>query len=447
MNTAKQRVLLFPLPFQGHVTPMLHLANQLHSKSFSITVIQTRFNSLDPTRFPNFTFHFLDDAMPCDSQVSSDNLVQSLTDIQQHCKEPFRECLRRVLSTAVGIAEGDRVCCLIYDSVWSFAGAVAAGFGLPRVVLRTSSMSAFVVNNCLPSLRDKGCFLPGVNPDQPIDEFPPFKVRDLPEEAHHDILAAVVEQTKASHGVICNTFEELESFSISKVRQILSIPVFPVGPMHKYSAPSTTSLWTQDESSISWLDAQAPNSVLFVSFGSIASMDRSDFLEIAWGLANSNQRFLWVVRPGLSSQLAEGTDQLPEGYLEMVSERGHIVKWAPQLEVLAHPAVGGFLTHCGWNSTVEGISEGVPMVCIPFIVDQAMNARYVSEVWKVGVVLEDGIRRDDIERGITRLMVEKEGEEMSSRAMALKECAMKSCMEGGSSYESLEALAKYISSF
>ncbi|KAK9742408.1 hypothetical protein RND81_03G170500 [Saponaria officinalis] len=440
----KQKLILFPFPFQGHITPMLHLANILSTKSFSITIIQTRFNSLDPTRFPHFTFHLIQDDIPPNSQVSSDNLVESLSAIQLHCREPFRQCLSRILDDIN--AQEERACCLIYDALWPFAGFVAESFKLPKIVLRTSSVSAFVVNDCLPLLRDKGCFLPGVKPEEPINEILPFKVKDLPEEEHHDILAAVVKQTKASDGVICNTFEELESSSISKVRQILStVPVFPIGPMHKYSTPSKTSIWAQDETSISWLNTKAPGSVLYVSFGSVASMKKSDFLEIAWGLANSKQSFLWVVRAGLSTG-SEASDLFPEGYLEIVHDRGHIVKWAPQLEVLAHPAVGGFFTHSGWNSTVESISEGVPMICLPFLVDQAMNARYVSEVWKIGVLLEDGIRRDNIEKGIRKLMVEVDGEEMRNRATTLKECATKSCMEGGSSFESLEALARYISS-
>nr|BAD52007.1 UDP-glucose: chalcononaringenin 2'-O-glucosyltransferase [Dianthus caryophyllus]BBD75332.1 chalcononaringenin 2'-O-glucosyltransferase [Dianthus caryophyllus] len=439
----RKQIVLFPFPFQGHVTPMLHLANQLHTKSYSITIIQTRFNSIDPTRFPHFTFHLIEDHMPRNSRVSSDNLVESMSAMQLHCQVPFRECLGRALDDAA--AHGDRVCCVIYDAIWSFAGTVADGLKVPGIVLRTSSVSAFVVNDRLPILRDKGYFRPGVKRDELVEELPPFKVRDLPGEEHHDILAAVVKLTKASHGVICNSFEELEPLSISRVREILSIPVFPVGPLHKHSASSTTSIWQQDKSSLTWLNTQAPNSVLYVSFGSVAAMKKSDFVEIAWGLANSSQPFLWVVRSGLSQGL-ESNDLFPEGYLDMIRGRGHIVKWAPQLEVLAHRAVGGFLTHCGWNSTVESVSEGVPMVCLPFLVDQAMNARYVSDVWKVGVLIEDGIKRDNIERGIRKLMAEPEGEELRKRAKSLMECAKKSYMEGGSSYESLEALSKYISS-
>ncbi|KAF3454615.1 hypothetical protein FNV43_RR05063 [Rhamnella rubrinervis] len=110
---------------------------------------------------------------------------------------------------------------------------------------------------------------------------------------------------------------------------------------------------------------------------------------MAWGLASSQQPFLWVVRPGLVSGL-DWIELLPKGFREGVGERGCIVKWAPQQEVLAHEAVGGFWSHCGWNSTLESISEGVPMICKPCFGDQKVNARYVIHEWRVGIELEDG---------------------------------------------------------
>ncbi|XWS74885.1 hypothetical protein CRYUN_Cryun01aG0036800 [Craigia yunnanensis] len=105
----------------------------------------------------------------------------------------------------------------------------------------------------------------------------------------------------------------------------------------------------------------------------------------------------------------------------MVGERAHIVKWAPQQEVLAHPSTGGFWTHCGWNSTLESLCEGVPMICQPSFGDQKIDARYISHVWRVGVHLEYKIERGEIERAIRRLMVEAEGQEMRDRIKLLKE--------------------------
>ncbi|XP_021904070.1 UDP-glycosyltransferase 76B1-like [Carica papaya] len=140
---------------------------------------------------------------------------------------------------------------------------------------------------------------------------------------------------------------------------------------------------------------------------------------MAWGLADSKQPFLWAVRPGL----VDGSDwiePLPDGFMEIVGGLGHIVKWAPQQEVLAHPATGAFWTRSGWNSTLESICAGVPMICQPNFGDQRINARYVSDVWRVGIHLEYKMERKEMERAIRRIMVEAEGEEIRARNQALK---------------------------
>lgn len=135
---------------------------------------------------------------------------------------------------------------------------------------------------------------------------------------------------------------------------------------------------------------------------------------------------------------------LPNKFLEEFNERAYIVKWAPQKEVLAHPSVGAFWTHSGWNSTLESISEGIPMICTPFFSEQMVNARNVRDVWKVGLQLEHGIERGEVERTIRRLMVEKEGEEIKERSLKLMEKANRCLKEGGSSYQSLDGLVNHI---
>lgn len=224
------------------------------------------------------------------------------------------------------------------------------------------------------------------------------------------------------------------------------MPIFHIGPFHKYF-PASSSLITPDQSCISWLDTQTPNSVLYVSFGSLAAVNETEFLEMAWGLLHSNQPFLWVVRPG-SVLDSEWSESLPDGFLEMVGKRGYIVKWTPQQEVLAHAATGGFWTHNGWNSTLESICEGVPMICQPFSGDQRVNARYVSDVWKIGIHLEyNKLERREIERAIKGLMVETKGQGMRQRIVSLKEKVNLCIGHGGSSYQSLESLTNYIMSF
>ena len=276
-----------------------------------------------------------------------------------------------------------------------------------------------------------------------MPELSPLKVKDLPLESQHDFLAALVKETKSAKGIICNSFEELESSAFARVQIDLPIPVFLIGPLHSHSPASSSSTSGQDQTTMSWLDTRPPNSVIYVSFGSIVTMSKYDVVEIAWGLAHSMQPFLWVIRSGLVVDVEEN-DPLREGFFDYLEGRGHIVKWAPQNDILAHPAIGGFLTHCGWNSTLESISAGVPMICLPLFADQAINARYVSEEWNIGLQLEAGVKREDVVKAVRRLMVEEEGEDMRNRVRSLKEQAKLAVTEGGSSYKSLESLTSFL---
>ncbi|MED6193099.1 hypothetical protein PIB30_015752 [Stylosanthes scabra] len=300
--------------------------------------------------------------------------------------------------------------------------------------------------------------------EEAVTEIPPLKVKDLPliatnePEKLYKTLSNLVEGTKASCGVIWNTFHDLESSPISYLSQEFQIPFFPIGPFHKYpsssSSSSSSSLLSEDQSCISWLDKHKPNSVIYVSFESLAAITAAQFLEIAWGLASSMQPFLWVVREGMvKDENKESVEYppLPRGFIENVEGRGYIVKGAPQQEVLAHKAVGAFWTHCGWNSTMESISEGVPMICMPFFTDQKVNARYVSSVWKIGVQFEGEVKREEVVKMIRGLIDgnnnNKEGLEIRERALDLKEKARVSWNHGGSSYTNLDALVNYVLSF
>jgi len=198
----------------------------------------------------------------------------------------------------------------------------------------------------------------------------------------------------------------------------------------------------QDCSCIEWLDKQPSESVLYVSFGSLASLDSSEFLEVAWGLANSGHPFLWVVRP----DLVRGMDcpDFPNGFEAAVHSRGKVIRWAPQQEVLAHPAVGGFWTHNGWNSTLESICEGVPMMCRPQFADQTTNTRYVVNTWGVGFELEGELERGNIEKAIRKLMKEREGGEMRGRAKELKKKVGECLKDGGTVQIAIDKLVNYI---
>ncbi|KAH9783883.1 UDP-glycosyltransferase 76B1 [Citrus sinensis] len=409
-----RRVILFPLPFQGHINPMLHLASILYSKGFSVTIIHTDFNFSSTNYFscnyPHFDFHSFPDGFS-ETEASVEDVAVFFTAINGKCIMPFRDCLAEILMKSKADQNKDSSpCCLITDAFWFFTHTVAADFKLPTIVLQTCGVSGFLAFTAYPILRERA-YLP-------------------------------------VQGVIWNSYRDLEQAGLGLAHQkYLSIPIFPIGPLHKCSPASSGSLSSQDyQRSISWLDKQTPKSVVYISFGSVIAINKDDFLEIAWGVANSRMPFLWVVRPGLVSG-AEWVEPLPKGFLEMLDGRGCIVKWAPQQQVLAHPAVGGFWTHSGWNSTLESICEGVPMICQPYLPDQMVNARYVSHFWRVGLHSEWKLERMEIERTIRRVMVEAEGQEMRVRIMHLKEKVDFCLRKGGSSHQSLERLIDHILSF
>nr|POE60970.1 udp-glycosyltransferase 76f1 [Quercus suber] len=297
-----RRLVLFPLPFQGHINPMLLLATILHSKGFSISIIHTNFNSLNPSKFPNFSFHSIPDGI-LESEASSSDLVALVKLLNMKCTDPLRDCITKLLSDA----SEEPISCLISDALFYFTQAVADSLKLPRVVLRTGGLSSFVVFAAFPLLRERG-YLPIQDSqlEEPVAELLPLKVKDLPvlnnvdPDSYYEIIVGMVNESKASPGIIWKSFEELEQSELDTLRQEFHIPIFAIGPFHKYNlSSSSSSLLAQDQSSISWLDKQAPKSVIYASFGSLAALSEAQFLKIAWGLANSNQPFLWVVRPGL----------------------------------------------------------------------------------------------------------------------------------------------------
>uniref|UniRef100_A0A7C8YCU5 Uncharacterized protein n=1 Tax=Opuntia streptacantha TaxID=393608 RepID=A0A7C8YCU5_OPUST len=436
------RVVLFPQPFLGHLTPMLHLGYALCSKGFSVTIIQTRFNAPDPAQFPNFTFHYIEDALSKSESPPSDTW-QILQSLNTSCVDPLRVALARLLEDASKSKEP--IGCLITEPMWEFAGTVADEFNLPKMALRPGGLLALLVYDSLPLLREKGYFLiPDTGLEEPVLEIPPLKVKDLPSQ-QHELLEKLGTETKSySQGIICNTFKELEGSTLDRVREKLhNTPIFPIGPLHKYSPSYST--FEPDPSCMSWLNSQAPNSVLYVSFGTLAAISKELFVEIAWGLVKSKQPFLWVVR----KKMVNGSENaFPSEFLEVVAAgKGHVVTWAPQEQVLAHVAIGGFWTHCGWNSTMESICEGVPMICLPLFADQTINVRVITDILGVGLQLEKGPRRDEIEMAIRTLMVEEKGRQMRQSAAVLKEKAKICLREGGSSHESLNKLTAHILSF
>ncbi|KAI7741092.1 hypothetical protein M8C21_006494, partial [Ambrosia artemisiifolia] len=439
-NTTLQRIILFPLPFQGHINPMFQLANILHTQGFKITIIHTQYNSPNHATYPQFKFRSIEDRFSEVEHQLSTNRDPSyfIKYLNKSCEDPFRNCLIELL-------DEEPAACLISDAMFYFTQAVADDLKLPRMVLRTSSLGCAIAYGALPFSSKEGRFnLTKQGYEALVPEYPLMKGKDMLKiainpEGYGELVTNMLKQMKASSGLIWNTFEELEESELETINQDFSVPSFTLGPFHKYFPASSSSLINQDRNIMSWLDTQPPKSVIYTSFGSVARITDVELQEVAHGLANMSSPFLWVVRPGMVHG-SEWIESLPEKFMERVGDRGRVVKWCPQQEVLAHPATGCFWTHNGWNSTLESICEGVPMICSPCFADQPIVARYVSDVWKIGILLEDGFDRVGIAMAIRRIMMDIEGEEMRERITCLKEKVNLSLDKDGSSHKSLKSL-------
>ncbi|KAJ1421485.1 UDP-glucuronosyl/UDP-glucosyltransferase [Sesbania bispinosa] len=218
---------------------------------------------------------------------------------------------------------------------------------------------------------------------------------------------------------LCNTTLDLEGGAFS-----LSPKLLPIGPLMA-GEQNMFSLWQEDRTCLEWLDQQPPQSVIYVAFGSMASPEPNQFKELALGLDLLNKAFLWVVRKENGNEVK---DPYPD---EFRGSQGKIIDWAPQKEVLSHPAIACFISHCGWNSTMEGVYNGVPFLCWPFCSDQHMNKTYICDVWKVGLAFERDenglISRGEIMKKVEQLL---EDEGIKRRSSKLKEMVIKNRAEG-----------------
>lgn len=245
-------------------------------------------------------------------------------------------------------------------------------------------------------------------------------------------LCLVQEKTAKSRSnwLLSNTFYELESSACD-----LSPKLLPVGPFLKNTKleANPSSFYNEDSSCLRWLDEREAASVIYVSFGSVAVFSQLQLEELALGLELSGRPFLWVIRSNLTN--TGSRVEYPEGFLDRVCGGGvgKIVEWAPQEKVLSHPSVGCFLSHCGWNSTLEGLTAGRPFLCWPYFADQYHNQSYICDKWEIGLRIEhdgNGIRvREEIKKKVEMVFGD---EVMKANALRLKGMAEESVAHGSS---------------
>lgn len=433
----KVEVVVFPYPIQGHINPMLQFSKQLASRGLKVTFVTTSSFSSKFVDFQSYSITIETISDGNEGTATTSNVDSHIARFEASVPQNLTQLIEKKIRSG-----HNNVRCLIYDSSIPWALDIAKKFGIYG--------ASFFTQTCLVSLIYYQVYhgILSVPVEGPITCFPGMPLLedgDLPSFVRvvgvYPSLEKIVLDQFLNYGDadwrFFNTFDALES----KVASWMSRqwPVTMVGPcipsiyLDK-SLPEDKdygiSLFEpQTHICLQWLDARETNSVVYISMGSIVSLGEKQMEEIAKGLAKTNKYFLWVVR-------ASEENKPPLNFKQTMSRKGLIVKWCPQLEVLSHHAIGCFVTHCGWNSIVEAISIGVPIVAFPQWTDQPTNAKCIIDFWKIGVrvkINDKGVLTShEIELCIMEVMEGERAKEFKSNATKWKQLAQQT-IKGGNS--------------
>ncbi|XP_059443649.1 anthocyanidin 5,3-O-glucosyltransferase-like [Corylus avellana] len=464
-------IVLYPSPGRGHILAMVELGKVLvkHHPSFSITILildtQNRANastsqyaasstaqymaSVNATT-PSITFHHL----PPISDVPSTSPAYESGFLLPRLNNPN---LHQALQT---ISQTSKLKAFIIDFFCDASFEVAANLSIPTYYFFTSSASSLTAFLYLPTLHkklDKSLKdlnddvlldIPGL-PSIPASEMPK-NMSDRSTKVYEYFLNTATHMAK-SNGLIVNSFDLLERKAIEAISDGLCVPDGPTPPI--FSIGPLISSNNQDGENqhecLNWLNLQPSQSVVFLSFGSMGLFSAKQLHEIAVGLDNSGQRFLWVVRnpPPNNNEEPNLDELLPNGFLERTKERGFVVKqWAPQVEILSHGSVGGFVTHCGWNSVLEAVFSGLPMVGWPLYAEQRLTRVVMVKELKVALAVnesEDGlVSAAELEKRVRELMDSEAGKEVREKVSAMRDAAVAALEDGGSASVAFAKLAE-----
>ncbi|KAM0868955.1 hypothetical protein ACQ4PT_041004 [Festuca glaucescens] len=456
--TQHKTVVLYPSLGVGHLNPMVELAKLFLRRGHAVVIAVVNPSDKDAVSAdavahlaaanPAITFRLLP-VPSCGEEHFSSPILQTI-DVLRRANAELREFLRAL--PAVDALVVDMFCVDALD--------VAAELAIPAYFLYASAVGDLAVMFHLPyyypaapsSFKDMGTtalHFPGVPPIRALDMS--TTMLDRESDIAKERLRQYTRMPEA-RGFLANSFDWLESKALEALRHgrctpgRSTPPVYCIGPL---VLPGQTA--GERHPCLQWLDAQPERSVVFLCFGSLGTFSAVQLGEVARGLEKSGHRFLWVVRnPPEQKDVSVEPDleaSLPEGFLEKTADRGFVVKnWAPQAEVLQHGAVGAFVTHCGWNSVLEGIVSGVPMICWPLYAEQRMNKVHVVEEMKVGVAMEgyeEGIvKAEEVEAKVRLVMESEEGNRLRERLSAAKKMAADALKEGGSSDVAFEEFLK-----
>ncbi|PSS02690.1 Scopoletin glucosyltransferase [Actinidia chinensis var. chinensis] len=470
----KLHIYFFPMMAYGHMIPIVDMARLFAGCGVRTTIILTPLNAAHLSKtierdkelgldmsIQLISFPSDEVGLPegCEnlSSITSPEMASKVYKATELLQQAFEKLL-----------EEECPDCLVADVFFPWATEVASKFGIPRLVFHGTSAYAL----CIYHVMHRQQPYKNVESDSDFFTVPdlpdtikltrrqlPDHIRDGTENVLTRLIERVMEAEAASYGVVVNSFRELEPAYAEHYKKVIGRKVWHIGPVSLSNRDNEDKARRGNKTSIdeheclNWLASKKPNSVLYVCFGSLSNFSSAQLLEIAMGLEASGQQFIWVVRKGKTKEEEEKEEWLPEAFEQRLEGKGLIIRgWAPQLLILNHEAVGGFMTHCGWNSMLEGVTEGVPMIAWPLFAEQFYNEKLVTDILRVGVAVgaqewcrwpEDTkiyVMKEDLEKAVTQLMDGEEAEEIRSRAKALSAMAKKAVKKGGSSYSDVSDL-------
>ncbi|KAL8048585.1 hypothetical protein ABFX02_07G075500 [Erythranthe guttata] len=457
----QRHVLLVTFPVQGHINPSLQFAKRLTAMGIKVTFATSLYARRRMSRTAaglpkGVTFAAFSDGYDDGFNPGNDDAGKYMTEIRSRGSQSLRDT---ILAAA---EQGCPVTQLVYTLLLPWAPEVAREFHVPSALLWIQP--ATVLNIYYYYFNGYGDEIAANSNDATWQiQFPGipalnFSKRDLPSfilpsssDKHSVELPSFKEQLetldaeKTKPKVLVNTFEALEPHALKSIDNYELIGVGPLIP----SAPSDKSFRgdlfeKSDDNSVElWLNAKPESSVVYVSFGSILKLPKAQMEEIAKGLLESDRPFLWVIRINEDNKNEEEEEKL--SCLDELEKIGKFVPWCSQLEVLTHASVGCFVSHCGWNSTLESLSSGVPVVAFPQWTDQGTNAKLIEDVWKSGVRVRgvggDGVvESGEIKRCIEEVMDGgKRSRELRANAREWKSLARGAMDENRSSCKNLKA--------
>ncbi|KAL2939179.1 Limonoid UDP-glucosyltransferase [Bienertia sinuspersici] len=454
-------VFMVSFPGQGHINPLLRLGKILASKGLLVTFTTTE-NFGQNIRSSNdavsdqpvpvgdglIRFEFFDDEWP-DGDPRKYDMDQYLPQLEVVGR-------RWVIERVAGLAqEGRPVSCLINNPFIPWVSDVAEDLGLPSAMLWPQNCACFLSyfyfhHNLIKFPTEDDLYIDVEVPTLPLlkwDEIPTFLHPTTPYAFLKRAILKQYNNLSKPFCVLLDTFYELEKSTVDHTVELLApCPIRPVGPLFKQSEPGWANVRADplrpNQDCLKWLDGKPDGSVVYISFGTIVFPKQEQIDEIAAGLERAGVSFLWVMKPPLKeSGLSNHT--LPEGFFDRVADNGKVVHFSPQEQVLAHPAVACFMTHCGWNSTMESLSSGVPVIAFPSWGDQVTDAKFLCDVFGTGLLLTRGehekrvIPRDEVEKCLRDATSGPKAAEMKKNALKWKASADKAISKGGSSDENI----------